>query len=356
MRRPAPHISSPRRVARKNLVAFTRQLASMTAAGMPILETMTALREQCEDPQFAKVLGHVGDVIKGGEPLSTGLAAFPALFDNMYVNMVAAGEKSGQLEHILKRLCTILVAGDDLRRKIKGALTYPIVVISLVLVIAFCLIQFVVPIFAKMFSDFGKELPGLTQFFVNISDFIANNWMILVPSVVVAIIALVKFKRTDRGDRFFANLFLRLPVFGELMQKSAMARFGRLLAQMLRAGLPILQALDIVADALGNRILRDSIAAARKDVELGRQLCVGLENRPYVPKLLVRMVAAGERAGKLDEMLDSIADTYEAETSAMVAMLTALMEPFIMVFMGATIGTIVIAMFLPIFEMGSVVQ
>ena len=349
-----PKIKGAKKIAKTEVVPFTRQLASMIGAGMPILSTIQTLEEQCSNPEFKKVLTHLKDTIEGGDPLSRGLAAFPVLFDDMYVNMVVAGEQSGEFAGILKRLGSIMQATARLRGKVKSAMTYPTVIVSIALLLAAGLIQFVVPIFAEMFSGFGKPLPALTQTLVDISDFVKGNWYYVLGAVIVAVLSFRKWKSTERGHYQFDEFKLKMPVFGQLNLKSGIGRFCRLLAQMTNAGVPILKSLEVVARSIGNRVLEKSILDARKEVEQGNQLNVALDGKPYMPIIMVRMIAAGEKAGKVEDMLDSVADAYDEDVETMLGTLTSLMEPFLMVFLGIVIGTIVLAMFLPIFNLGSI--
>ena len=348
-----PKIKGAKKIVKTELVPFTRQLASMIGAGMPILATVQTLEEQCTNPEFKKVLGHLLETIESGDPVSQGLAAFPAIFDDMYVNMVVAGEQSGEFAGILKRLAAIIQSTARLRGKVKSAMTYPTVIVSIALLLAGGLIQFVVPIFAEMFSGFGKPLPALTQTLVDIADFVKGNWYYVLGGVTLAILLFRKWKSTERGHYQFDEFKLKMPVFGQLNLKSSIGRFCRLLAQMTNAGVPILKSLDVVARSIGNKVLEKSILDARKEVEQGNQLNVALDGKPYMPLIMVRMIAAGEKAGKVEDMLDSVADSYDEEVEALLSTLTALMEPFLMVFLGAIIGTIVLAMFMPIFNMGS---
>ena len=346
-------VKGVRGIVNKELVPFTKQLASMTGAGMSILSTMQTLEEQAENPELKKVLNHLLKSIEGGDPLSRGLAAFPKIFDEMYVNMVIAGEQSGEFAGILKRLATILQSGARLKKKVKSAMTYPTVIVSIALLMSWGLIQFVVPIFAEMFAGAGKPLPALTQSLVNLADFIKSWWYVIIVVVVAVLFAFGKWKATESGRSKFDAFKLKMPVFGQLVLKSSIGRFARLLSQMIGCGVPILKSLDVVAGSLGNHVLEKSVIAARREVEQGNQLNTALEGKPFMPILMVRMIAAGEKAGRLEDMLDSVADAYDEEVETMLATLTSLMEPFIMVFLGAIIGTIVMAMFLPIFNMGS---
>ena len=348
-----PKIRKAKKIANTEIVPFTRQLASMSAAGMPILASIMTLEEQCANPEFKKVLNFMNKTIESGEPLSRALAAFPALFDDMYVNMVVAGEQSGEFAGILKRLGALIQSAARLKRKVKSAMMYPTVIICIALTLAGGLIQFVVPIFAEMFSGFGKPLPALTQSLVDISEFVKHNWYIVIGVVTAAIFLFRWWKSSERGHYQFDEFMLKMPVFGELNLKSGISRFCRLLAQMTNAGVPILKSLKVVALSIGNRVLEKSILDARLEVEQGNQLNVALEGKPYMPVIMVRMIAAGEKAGKVEDMLDSVAEAYDEEVEALLSTLTSLMEPFLMVFLGAIIGTIVLAMFLPIFSMGS---
>ena len=349
----APKINGAKKLAKTEIVPFTRQIASMIGAGMPILATIQTLEEQCTNPEFKKVLTHLRGTIEGGSPISGALADFPQLFDDMYVNMVVAGEQSGEFAGIMKRLASIMQATARLKGKVKSAMTYPTVIVSIALLLAGGLIQFVVPIFAEMFSGFGKPLPALTQTLVDVSDFVKAYWYIIIIVVGAGIWTFKWWKNTERGHYKFDEFKLKMPVFGVLNLKSCIGRFCRLLAQMTNAGVPILKSLEVVARSIGNRVLEKSILDARKEVEQGNQLNVALDGKPYMPIIMVRMIAAGEKAGKVEDMLDSVADSYDEEVEALLSTLTALMEPFLMVFLGAIIGTIVMAMFMPIFNMGS---
>jgi len=346
-------IRGVKQIVNKDLVPFTKQLASMNGAGMSILTTMQTLEEQAENPEFKKVLKEILRSIEGGEPISKGLAKFPRIFDEMFVNMTIAGEQSGQFATIMKRLADILQNSSRLKRKVKSAMTYPTVIMSIALTLCWGLIQFVVPTFAEMFAGSGKPLPALTQSLVDLADFIKHWWYVIVPSIIAAIWLFGRWKKTERGRYKFDEFMLKLPVFGQLNHKSSVGRFARLLAQMLGAGVPILKSIDVVAGSLGNHVLERSVRLAGKEVEQGNQLATALTGKPYMPLILVRMIAAGEKAGRVEDMLNSVADAYDEEVETLLSTLTSLMEPFLMVFLGGIIGTVVIAMFMPIFNMGS---
>ena len=349
-------VKGAKRLRNKELIPFTRQLSSMLGAGMTILASIQTLGEQSSDPEFKKVLQHLCDVIEGGAPLSNGLADYPQLFDDMYVNMVIAGEQSGEFAGIMKRLANILQSSSRLRKKVKSAMTYPTVIISIALLLAGGLIQFVVPVFAEMFSGFGKKLPWLTQKLVDVSNFVKSWWYVIGGVIIVGVYLFRRWKATTSGHLALDRFKLKLPVFGILNQKAAIGRFSRLLAQMVAAGVPILKSLEVVAGSLDNFVLENAVLAARREVEQGNQLSPSLQGKPFMPVLMIRMLAAGEKAGKVEDMLESVADTYDEEVEVMLNTLTSLMEPFLMVFLGVVIGTIVIAMFLPIFSLGSLAK
>ena len=349
-------VSGVGQILKKELIPFTRQTASMLNAGMSILAAVATLEDQCAHPGFKTVLKHLRENIESGAPFSDGLRYFPKVFDDMYVNMVAAGEKSGQFAAVLKRLAIMLDSSARLVRKVKSAMTYPSVVLSMALLIAAGLITFIVPVFAEMFSGFGKALPGPTQFLVDVSDFIKGYWYLLLGGGALAVVGFRKWHATAAGQYKFDQFLLKLPVFGVLMQKVAVARFCRLFAQMLTSGVPILDAMLVVGQSMGNKVIEGAILSARTGIEQGNTLSSSLEGKPCLPILMIRMIAAGEKSGRIDEMLESVADTYDDEVETMLASLTSLMEPLLMVFLGVVIGGIVIAMFLPIFALGSVVS
>lgn len=344
------------RIINRELAPFSRQLASMLRAGMSLVVSLMTVEEQLDNKNFKVVVSSVRDTVESGGSFSDGLAKWPTVFNDLYVNIVRSGERSGQFAESMARLSELLESSAKLRRKVKSALSYPIVVLCMSIGIAFAMITFVVPVFAEMFEGFGKQLPGPTRVLVSISNFITGNWYWLIPLIVVAVFLFRRWAATDKGSYKMDELKLKLPVFGLLNQKVAIARFARIFSQMVHSGVPILEGLAIVARACGNRVIGKSIMEARGFVEQGNQISTGLEKRDGIPLLLTRMIAAGEKSGKLDEMLDSIADTYEDEVEAMLASLTSLMEPLLMGFMGVLIGSIVIAMYLPIFKMSSIIN
>jgi len=343
-------------IKKRELIPFTRQMASMLNAGMSILSALSTLEDQCMHPGFKLVLKTLRETVESGMPFSEGLQQFPKIFDEMYVNMVAAGEKSGQFAAVLKRLAFMMESSARLMHKVKSALTYPAVILSLALIIASGMIVFVVPVFKDMFAGFGSALPGPTQVLVNVSDFTHKHWLVLLAAIVGAVVGFRKWRASPSGHYKFDQIMLQVPIFGPLTQKVAVSRFCRLFAQMLTSGVPILDAMQVVARSMGNKVIEEAILSARSGVEQGNTLSSSLEGKDCLPILMIRMIAAGEKSGRIDEMLESVAETYDEEVETTLGTLTSLMEPFLMVFLGVVIGGIVIAMFLPIFKIGTVVS
>jgi type IV pilus assembly protein PilC len=344
------------KIVEKDLAPFSRQMAAMLSAGMPIVAALETLEEQATNPNFKVVIGSLKRNIEGGASFSESLQQIPDVFDVLYVNMVRAGEQSGQFAETMRRIGELLEASAKLRRKVKSAMTYPVVVLSLSLIIATGMIIFIVPVFAGMFSDFGGKLPAPTQFLVDVSAAGKKYAIIIIPSIMISVWSFKKWKKTVAGAWAMDRMVLKAPVFGVLIQKVAVARFSRTLSQLVQSGVPILNALEIVAKAAGNLVIEAAIMDARKSVEHGDTLSSGLESKDCIPKLVVRMLAAGEKTGKVDEMLASVADTFDDEVETMLASLTSLLEPLLMVFLGVIIGGIVVCMFLPIFKMVEVIK
>lgn len=348
-------VRGAKKIVRKDLPAFSRQMAAMLAAGLPIVAALETIEEQMQNPDFKLVLRDVRRNIEGGASFSESLQRFPSVFDALYVNMVRSGEQSGQFAETMKRIGELLDANAKLRRKVRSAMTYPIVVLSLALVIASGMIIFIVPVFANMYKDFGSQLPGPTQFLVEISNGAKKYAPAIIPAIIGAIYGFRRWKKTESGGWAMDRFALSAPVFGVLIQKVAIARFSRTLAQLVQSGVPILNALDIVAKAVGNRLIGSAVMEARRTVEHGDTLSSALANKAVIPSLVVRMLAAGEKTGKVDEMLESVANTYDDEVEAMLSSLTSMLEPLLMIVLGVVIGGIVICMFLPIFKMSEVV-
>ena len=350
-----PAVKGVRKIVNSELVPFSRQISSMLRAGMSLVVSLSTVEEQVVNPNFKAIVTGIRETVEGGGSFSEGLARYPRVFDDLYVNIVRAGERSGQFGESMARLSALLEASAKLRRKVRSAMAYPTIVLSLALLIAAAMIIFVMPIFGSMFEDFGHALPLPTQLLLDLSHFLRKYWWLV--ALVVGGIAggFKRWKSTEKGAFLYDRFKLRMPVFGPLNQRVAISRFASIFAQMIHSGVPILDALRIVSKACGNRVVGKSIMEARETVESGEPLATGLENKEGIPLLVVRMTAAGERSGKLDEMLDHIAKTYDDEVETMLATLTSLMEPILMAVLGVVIGGIVIAMYMPIFKMSSIV-
>ena len=342
-----------------DLVLFTRQLSTMIEAGISLVQALTALYDQC-DPKRQRNLRHIiSDVttrVQGGETLNESIAKHPRVFDRLFVSMVKAGECGGLLAEILDRLAGFLEASARLRKKVKSAMTYPVIVICIAFAITTFLIVKVVPIFGEIFKDFGSKLPAPTQFLIDVSDFMRGEWYYLLLGAGGLIFGLRFFLRSSGGKKFADRWKLKLPIFGPLIHKICMSRFSRTFAQLIRSGVPILEVLDIVGGASGNHVIETSIKGVSDDVEKGDNLSVALSKKSIFPPMMLRMVAAGEATGKIDTMLEKMADFWDEEIEAMLDALTSLIEPLLIVFLGVIVGGIVIAMFLPIFKLNEVVS
>ncbi len=342
-------------IRNKELAPFSRQLSAMLLAGIPLLQCLDALEDQASDKNFKVLLVGLKNSLAAGASFSECLSQYPEVFDTLYINMVKAGESGGQLGETVGRLATFLEAAARLNRKVKSAMSYPVIVLTIAIAIAIAMIVFIVPVFAKMFADFGAKLPGLTQFMVDLSSFMRHYGVFIVLAGGGGFFAFKKWKRTEQGALQLAIFALKLPVLGELNRKVATSRFARTFAQLLKSGVPILQAMEIVSGATGNKFFENVILSARTVVEQGEPLSTALVKYKCFPKLLIHMLSAGEKTGKIDEMMQSIADFYDDEVEAMLDSLTSMIEPLLMIFLGVVIGTIVISMFLPIFKLGEVV-
>jgi type IV pilus assembly protein PilC len=346
-------------VKETDLVLFTRQLATMVDAGIPLVGGLTALYESADPKKQAALRTVIGDVtsrVQGGDSFNQALTKHPRVFNRLYVSMVKAGETGGLLSDILDRLAGFLEASARLRKKVKSAMTYPVAVISIAMVITTFLIVRVVPVFAGIFKDFGKPLPAPTQWLVDLSDFMREDWYYIIGMVGGAIFGLRWFTKTSTGSELWNRWQLKLPVFGPLIQKISMSRFARTFSQLIRSGVPILETLEIVGGTSGNTVIERSIKSVSADVEKGDNLSVAMSRKTIFPPMMLRMVAAGESTGKIDEMLEKMADFWDEEIEATLDALTSLLEPILIVVLGVIVGGIVIALFLPIFQLSEVVS
>ena len=349
-------IPGAKKIVMKELPPFTRQLGAMLSSGLPVVQTLVALEEQTNNQVFKTVIQGVRTNIEGGASFSEALGQYPDVFDDLYVNMLRAGESGGLLAETTSRIAAYLEASQRLRRKVKSAMMYPSIVMTVAILLAASMIIWIVPVFASIYSDFGANLPGPTQFLVNVSNAMRKNALAAVAIVVAISIAFGRFKRTERGSYLMDAFALKFPLIGELVSKVALARFASTFAQLTRRGVPILQAMEAVSFATGNKVLGKIILDARATVEQGEPLSVALEKSKAYPRLMIHMLSAGEKTGKVDDMLQRISEFYSDEVETALGGLTSMIEPLLMVFLGVLIGGIVLCMFLPIFKMHEIVN
>jgi type IV pilus assembly protein PilC len=337
--------------SKEQLVIFTRQLSTMISAGVPLLESLEVLQEQADTPGFRAVLDGVIESVRGGTDLSTALERFARVFPNVYVSMVRAGEVSGQLDDILVRLAEYLEASAKLKRDIRAAMTYPVISLVLVVGIAMFLMIGIVPKFKEIFDTLEIDLPGLTLGVLAVSYALQHHILAVMAGLAGLICLFYIWKRTDWGEKQWDWIALHVPVFGPLFRKVALSRFARTFATLIKSGVPILGALEIVSDTAGNRIISDTVDGAKENVRQGHTLAEPLMESKVFPPMVTRMVQIGEKSGSLEQLLEKISDFYDDQVSAAVKTLTSMIEPIMIGIMGFMVGGIVLAVFLPIFEL-----
>jgi type IV pilus assembly protein PilC len=337
-------------IKRLEITRFTRQFATMIGAGLPMVQCLDILAQQNENKEFAKIINKVRDSVQSGSTLSDGLARHPKVFDQLYTNMVEAGEVGGALDAILIRLAVYREKADQLIRKVKGAMVYPSVIVVVAFGVTFAMLTFIVPVFAKMFAQVKSDLPAPTQIVMGLSNFLKANLMYLGIGLVGLIAATIYWKRTPGGALIWDKILLKLPILGTLVRKSSVARFTRTLSTLLSSGVSILEALEITAKTSGNMVVANAINKSVLAIAEGETITGPLKETGVFPPMVIQMIGVGEKTGGLDEMLNKIADFYDEEVNEAVAALTSIIEPVIIVFMGAVIGGILIAMYLPMFD------
>lgn len=337
-----------KKVKAEDIVIFTRQLATMIDAGIPIVQALEALQEQTSHVFFKKVIGQVGDDIQLGSSLSAAFAKHPRTFDLLFVNMVRVGETGGVLNKILDRVAGYMEKILRLKRRVKSALIYPAVVVTMAIGITIFLLVMVVPTFADIYKSFDQELPGLTQILIKVSEILKSQILWYAAGLTILGASLVKWHKTDKGARVIDGAFLKMPIFGELLRKVAISRFSRTLATLIQSGVPILEALDIVEKTIGNRVLELAVENVKSNVREGASIAAPLTKSGVFPPMVTRMIAIGEKSGQIEKMLLKIAEFYDDQVDAAVDGLTSIIEPLIIAFLGIVVGFIVIALFLPI--------
>jgi type IV pilus assembly protein PilC len=343
------------RIKSKDVAVFSRQFATMINAGLSLLRSLSVLEEQTQSKPLAKVIGEVRRDVERGVGLSAALEKHPKAFSNLYTSMVRAGEAGGVLDDTLLRLANTLENQVALRSKIKSAMAYPVVVLSMVALVVLGMLVFVVPIFQDLYAGAGGELPVPTKILITGSDLLKNFWFIVFPLMGVAVWAFRRWINTPPGRRIWDALKLKMPVFGGVVHKTAISRFSSTLGVLLRTGVPILQAMEIVQDVAGNAIVSDAVEDVAKSVKDGDSLAVPLAAHKVFPGMVVQMIAVGEETGAVDAMLEKVATFYDQEVNDTVDALTSLLEPLLIAFMGATVGGILVALYLPMFNLVNVV-
>ena len=343
-------------VALADLVMFTRQLATMIDAGLAMVQSLQALADQTSNKVMRDVIRDVCTRVEGGDNFSAALHKHPKVFDRLYVCMVDAGEKGGLLAEILSRLATYLENTARLRKKVKSAMMYPTAVTVIAIGITTFLLIKVVPVFAEIFSGFGAKLPAPTQFLIDLSNVVKKYFVYLIMAGGGTVYGWIAYIKTKKGREFWDGTRIKLPIFGHIAHKICVARFSRTLASLIRSGVPILEVLNIVANTCGNVIMEKAIRVAMGDIEKGEGISAALSKHPIFPVMIIRMMSAGEQTGKIDAMLERVADFLDEEIETTLAGLTSLIEPLLIVFLGVIIGGMVVAMFLPIFKMSDIIN
>jgi len=343
------------KIDNKDVVIFSRQLSTLVSSGVPIVQGLTILSEQAEAPNFKLVLGALRTDIEAGLSIADAMKKHPNAFTELYVAMIRAGEVGGILDTILERLSAYLEANEALKAKVKAAMMYPIVVFSAAGLITIFLVVFVIPIFKDIFAGFGAELPFITQMLINISDFMRSKILYMLPIIGGTVWGVKRWMKTEKGQWKVDEISLKLPVFGILLKKVAIAKFSRTLGTLIKSGVPILQGLETVAKTAGNKVIEAAIDNSQKSIKEGGRISDPLKKANIFPPMVIQMISVGEETGGLDNMLTKIADFYDQEVDTAVKGLTSMLEPLIMIFLGVVIGTIVIAMFMPMFSLGEMV-
>lgn len=343
------------RIKPRDVSVFTRQFATMIDAGLPIVQTLEILSHQTENKAFGDALRTIKHDVEGGLTLAECLRKYPKAFDDLYVNMVAAGEAGGVLTTILNRIAIFMEKSAKLKKKVKGAMIYPATIVGVAVIVVTILLLFVIPVFAELYGGMGQALPAPTQIAINISNWFREYFAYTVGALVIVVVAVRSYYKTEDGRVRIDALLLKLPVVGDLLRKVAVARFAQNMSILLSSGVPMLEGLAITARTAGNKVIEKSVMSCRLSVSQGRTLSEPLTESKIFPPMVCQMVAVGETTGALDSMLKRVGDFFEEEVDDAVANLTALMEPAIMIVLGIVLGGLVISMYMPIFQLGTLV-
>lgn len=343
------------RIKSKDLQIFTRQLATLLGSGIPILQSIDVLGKSSRTPALNAALMDVVSQVSQGKRFADALGNHPKTFDRFYVNMVRAGEESGNLDKVLQRLATYIEKSVKIQGKVKGAMIYPAVIMCVAGVVVSALLIFVIPKFQDLFKSSGQELPGLTKMVVSLSQIFIKYWWAIIGGVAASVFGGLTFYRSEEGKKVFDTVLIDVPLMGTLIQKSGVARFTRTLSTLLESGVGIMEAIEIAARTSGNNVIELALMRSKEAISEGKSIITPLAKEKYIPPMVVQMIGVGEQTGNLDQMLSKIADFYEDEVDVAVGALTSVMEPLLMVFLGAIIAVIVIAMYLPIFNLANAV-
>jgi len=344
-----------KKVKQRSIAVFTRQLATMIDAGLPLVQSLEILSSQQESKVFKNIIREIREDVEGGSTFAGALKKHPATFNELYTNLVVAGEEGGILDNILTRLANYIEKSEALKKKVKSAMIYPATIVGVAVVVVMILMIFVIPVFETMFKSAGQSLPLPTLIVLTISKLIKKYVIILIPALILLFYLVRKYYQTQNGRAVIDRLLLKLPVFGVLFKKIAVARFSRTLGTLVSSGVPILDGLSIVSRTSGNKTIETAILNARASIREGETIAEPLNRSGLFPPMVIQMISVGESTGALDSMLSKIADFYEEEVDIAVGNLTSLLEPFLMIFLGVVIGGVVISMYLPIFQMASAV-
>lgn len=350
-----PKFGGAPKVDEKDLVVFTRQFSTMIDSGLPLVQCLEILASQQESKVFKEILYKVKDSVESGSTFAEALGKHPRAFDQLFVNLVAAGEIGGILDTILTRLAAYIEKSMKLKKQIKGAMVYPITIMSIAVVVVGVILVFVIPTFAKMFIEFGGELPAPTKFVIALSNFLVKYIFVIIGAFYAVVWLIKKYYSTPVGQKNIDRMALKAPIVGPLIRKVSVAKFTRTLGTMISSGVPIMDGLEIVAKTAGNKIVEEAIYAVRQAISEGKTMAEPLAACGVFPPMVVSMISVGEATGAMDTMLNKIADFYDDEVDDAVGAMTAMMEPLLMVFLGTTVGGLVVAMYLPIFKLAGAV-
>ncbi|MGD0236376.1 MAG: type II secretion system F family protein [Syntrophorhabdales bacterium] len=344
-----------KKVKQGQIGVFTRQLATMITSGLPLVQSLEALSQQLDNGNLRLIVKNIKQKIEEGVRFADALRDYPKCFDDLYINLILAGEEGGNLESVLMRIASYIEKTEKLKKKVKSALIYPASIITVAIAVVMVLLLFVIPVFEGMFSSFGKALPAPTQLVIDLSKFVKSSIHFIIAGVIVGVFLLRRYYKTDVGARQIDALLLHLPVLGLLLKKASLARVTRTLSTLLSSGIAILDSLVIVAKTAGNKVIEEALVTARTHISQGRSISEPLKESGVFPPMVIQMIQVGETTGALDAMLNKVADFYEDDVDEAVTNLTALLEPALMVFLGIVLGGLIVAMYLPIFQLGSVV-